>query len=97
MRTLSTYALALLALLAAPIAHAGEAKLLNVSTNIAALILFSLKGHIWWHFAVPLALANVLGSVLGSWLALRHGTGFVRVIFIVVVGGLIVKTGMDAI
>lgn len=44
-----------------------------------------------------LALANVLGSVLGSWLALRHGTGFVRVIFIVVVGGLIVKTGMDAI
>ena len=74
-----------------------SAKLLNLSTNIAALLLFAAKGHIWWHFAVPLALANVLGSVLGSWLALRHGTGFVRVIFIVVVGGLIVKTGMDAI
>lgn len=74
-----------------------SAKLLNLSTNIAALLLFAAKGHIWWHFAVPLALANVLGSVLGSWLALRHGTGFVRVIFIVVVGGLIVKTGMDAV
>ena len=74
-----------------------SAKLLNLSTNIAALLLFAAKGHIWWHFAVPLALANVLGSVLGSWLALRHGTGFVRVIFIVVVGGLIVKTGIDTI
>ncbi len=73
-----------------------SAKLLNLATNIAALALFVAKGHIWWHFALPLAVANVLGSVLGSYLALRHGTGFVRVIFIVVVGALIVKTGWDA-
>ncbi len=72
------------------------AKLLNLATNIAALVLFAAKGHVWWHFALPLALANVLGSLLGSWLALRHGTAFVRVIFIVVVGSLIVKTGWDA-
>ena len=72
-----------------------SAKLLNVSTNIAALILFSLKGHIWWHFALPLALANVLGSVLGTHMALKHGTGFVRGIFILVVSVLILKTGYD--
>ncbi|WP_027994627.1 sulfite exporter TauE/SafE family protein [Simplicispira psychrophila] len=72
-----------------------SAKLLNVSTNIAALILFSLKGHIWWHFAVPLAVANVLGSVLGTHMALKHGTGFVRGIFITVVSVLILKTGYD--
>ena len=29
-----------------------SAKLLNTATNLAALILFSLKGHVWWHFAV---------------------------------------------
>lgn len=73
-----------------------SAKLLNLATNLAALLLFTWKGHVWWHFALPLAVANVLGSVLGSWLALRHGTGFVRVIFIVVVGALILKTGKDA-
>ena len=73
-----------------------SAKLLNVSTNIAALILFAAKGHVWWHFALPLAVANVVGSILGTHLALKHGTGFVRVIFIVVVGALIVKTGYDA-
>ena len=72
-----------------------SAKLLNVSTNIAALILFSAKGHIWWHLALPLALANVVGSVLGTHMALKHGTGFVRGIFIFVVSVLILKTGYD--
>ncbi|NMM77887.1 TSUP family transporter [Acidovorax sp. SRB_24] len=73
-----------------------SAKLLNVATNVAALILFSLKGHIWWHFALPLAVANVVGSVLGTHMALKHGTGFVRGIFIFVVSVLILKTGYDA-
>ena len=72
-----------------------SAKLLNLATNLAALVLFALKGHIWWHFMLPLALANVAGSLLGTYMALRHGTGFVRGIFIVVVSALIVKTGYD--
>lgn len=73
-----------------------SAKLLNLATNAAALVLFTLKGHVWWHFAVPLAVANVLGSLLGTHMALRHGTGFVRTIFIAVVSLLILKTGYDA-
>src|SRR3990167_2479676 len=73
-----------------------SAKLLNVSTNIAALILFTYKGHVWWHFALPLAVANVVGSLLGTHMALKHGTGFVRWIFIFVVSTLILKTGYDA-
>jgi len=72
------------------------AKLLNLSSNLAALILFAFKGHVWWHFALTLALANVAGSLLGTRLALRHGAGFVRGVFIVVVGVLILKTGYDA-
>ena len=73
-----------------------SAKLLNLASNAAALLLFTLKGHVWWHFAIPLAVANVLGSMLGTWMALRHGTGFVRTIFIGVVSLLILKTGYDA-
>jgi len=72
------------------------AKLLNLSSNLAAILLFALKGHVWWHFTLALALANVAGSLLGTRLALRHGAGFVRGVFIVVVGVLIVKTGYDA-
>jgi hypothetical protein len=43
-----------------------------------------------------MALANVVGSVLGTRLALKHGTGFVRGVFITVVGALILKTSYDA-
>ncbi|MGH6626274.1 MAG: sulfite exporter TauE/SafE family protein [Burkholderiaceae bacterium] len=73
-----------------------SAKLINSATNLAALILFALKGHVWWHFALLMALANVAGSLLGTRLALRHGAGFVRGVFIAVVSALILKTGYDA-
>lgn len=72
------------------------AKLLNTATNLAALLLFAWKGHVWWHYALALAVANVAGSLLGTHLALKHGASFVRVVFIFVVGALILKTGYDA-
>ena len=73
-----------------------SAKLLNTATNLAALLLFAYKGHVWWHFALTMAIANVVGSLLGTRLALKHGSGFVRIVFIVVVSALILKTGFDA-
>jgi uncharacterized membrane protein YfcA len=72
------------------------AKLLNTATNFAALILFAYKGYVWWHFAVVMALANVAGSLMGTHMALKHGTGFVRSAFILVVSALICKTAYDA-
>ena len=73
-----------------------SAKLLNVATNIAAIVLFAMKGHIWWQVGLMMAAANVAGSLVGSHLALKHGTGFVRWVFVIVVGVLIVKTGWAA-
>lgn len=73
-----------------------SAKLLNVSSNLSAILLFAAKGHVWWALVIPLALANILGSFLGTRLALKHGTGFVRGVFILVVGALIMRTGYDA-
>jgi uncharacterized membrane protein YfcA len=51
---------------------------------------------VWWHLAVVMALANIVGSLIGTRLALKHGAGFVRIVFIVVVSALIVKTGYDS-
>ncbi|WOP15375.1 TSUP family transporter [Ottowia sp. SB7-C50] len=73
-----------------------SAKLLNVATNLAAIALFAIKGHVWWHIGMVMAVANVAGSLIGTRLALKHGAGFVRGVFIVVVGALILKTGYDA-
>jgi len=73
-----------------------SAKLINTATNLAALMLFAWKGHVWWHFVLAMATANVVGSLLGTCLALKHGSGFVRIAFIVVVSALILKTTYDA-
>ncbi|MBH1988143.1 MAG: TSUP family transporter, partial [Burkholderiales bacterium] len=72
------------------------AKRLNFATNVAALAWFIPAGHVVWALALPMAAANVLGSSVGTRLALRHGAGFVRGVFLMVVGALIVKTGHDA-
>lgn len=73
-----------------------SAKLLNSCSNFSALALFAFKGHIWWHYALVLAVANVAGSLLGTRLALRHGASFVRLVFVLVVSALILRTGYDA-
>lgn len=75
----------------------GCAKLLNTATNLASLATFALTGHVWWGFMLPMAIANVLGSMLGTRLALRHGSGFIRLVFISVVAALVLKTGWDAV
>jgi uncharacterized protein len=72
-----------------------SAKFLNVMTNLAAISLFALKGHIWWHLALMMGLANMVGSILGTRLALKHGAVFVRWMFLGVVSALIAKTAWD--
>ena len=73
-----------------------SAKVLNVATNFAALVLFASKGHVWWQVGLVLVAANIVGSILGTYLALKHGAPFVRHIFIWVVSLLILKTAYDA-
>jgi uncharacterized protein len=73
-----------------------SAKVLNVATNFAALVLFASKGHVWWQVGLILAAANIAGSMVGTHLALKHGASFVRHIFILVVSLLILKTAYDA-
>lgn len=72
-----------------------SAKFINTATNFSALVLFAWQGHVWWHLALAMALANVAGSLIGTRLALRHGAGFVRQVFILVVLALICKTAWD--
>ena len=73
-----------------------SAKLINVASNAAAFILFASKGHVWWQIAALMAVANVLGSLIGTRVALARGTGVVRGMFVLVVSALILKTGWDA-
>ena len=72
------------------------AKLMNTATNVAAIGLFAWKGHVWWQIAAVMAVTNVIGSLIGTRLALAKGAGFVRGMFVVVVSALVLKTGWAA-
>lgn len=75
-------------------ASAGS-KVVNVATNLAAMAFFLPAGHILLPLAVGMALANMAGSATGTWLALRYGSRFIRVVFLWLVGLLIVKFALD--
>jgi len=72
------------------------AKVVNVACNFAALIWFGYSGHLIWQLGATMAVAQVAGSIIGSRMAMKHGSGFVRKLFLVVVTILIIKTGYDA-
>ena len=71
------------------------AKIVNVSTNLAAIGYFVPNGYYIAAAALVMAVGNVAGSFVGTHLALRHGSRFVRKAFLVVVCGLIVKFAWD--
>jgi uncharacterized membrane protein YfcA len=73
-----------------------SAKVLNVACNVAALIWFGFSGHVIWMLGLAMAVCGVVGSVAGTHLAIKHGSGFVRSLFLVVVSALVLKTTYDA-
>lgn len=76
--------------------HASSAaKVINLSTNAAALLYFVPTGHVLWSIGLAMAAFNILGALLGARLALRHGSGFVRLTFIGVAALLILRLGWD--
>lgn len=76
--------------------HASAAaKVVNVATNLAALVYFLPNGFWLPLLAAAMASSNVAGSATGTWLALRHGSAFVRRVFLAVVGILILRFAWD--
>ena len=72
-----------------------NAKFVNMATNIAATIYFAQSGHILYQYAIPMAVFNISGSFLGTRLALLKGNKFIRVFFLVVVFGTILRFAYD--
>jgi uncharacterized membrane protein YfcA len=73
------------------------AKAVNTMTNLAALILFAAGGHVLWGLGLAMAAANLLGSQVGTRLAIRRGSTWVRRVFLVVVAALVLRLGYDVV
>lgn len=78
------------------LAASASAKLVNVATNLSALLYFAYSGQILYHIGIPMAICNIAGSQLGSRLALSKGSGFVRVFFLLIVSAIILKFTYDS-
>ena len=72
-----------------------KAKIANVATNLGALVVFAPGGHVMLRVGVVMAVANLVGGYLGARTALRLGSGFVRVVFIVVVSAFVVRLSLQ--
>jgi len=75
---------------------AAPSKIANVASNLGALLVFVLAGQMMWSVGLWMAVANFAGGQVGSRLAIRYGSDFIRRCFIVVVACLITKTFYDA-
>ena len=76
--------------------HASAAsKVVNVATNLASIGFFIPNGYYLPLAALIMAAANLIGSFIGTHMALRRGSGFVRRLFLGIVCLLIVKFAWD--
>lgn len=62
----------------------GNAKVMNLSSNIAAFVTFAIGGNILWALGIPAALCGIAGQYVGSGLALKKGAKIIRPMFLVV-------------
>lgn len=72
-----------------------NAKMVNLATNFGSICLFVLKGKIIWAIAIPMAICNALGGFIGAKLAIQKGNGFIRIFFLIVVIGTLIRFGYD--
>jgi hypothetical protein len=70
-----------------------KAKIANFATNLGALTVFAPMGLVMIKVGLVMAAANLLGGYVGARTAVARGSGFVRVVFVLIVAAFIVRIG----
>lgn len=88
--------LVFIALLGFDFLHASaHAKMVNLATNLGSITLFLIKGKIIWLIALPMAVSNALGSVIGAYLAIARGNKFIRIFILIIVTATLLRFAYD--
>jgi uncharacterized membrane protein YfcA len=72
-----------------------HAKMVNLATNFGSILFFLIKGTILWNLAIPMALCNAAGGFIGAKIAIKKGNSFIRIFFLLVVVGTLIRFGYD--
>jgi uncharacterized membrane protein YfcA len=70
------------------------AKVVNVATNVGAILVFGINGAVIWQIGIIMGVANISGAIIGARLAIKGGSTLVRKVFLLVTVALIVKVGI---
>jgi uncharacterized membrane protein YfcA len=75
----------------------GNAKVVNLASNLSALITFMISSKVLFLVGIPAALFSILGHWIGSGLAIRNGSKVIKPVFVAVLVLLLVKITSDII
>lgn len=64
------------------VSASGNSKVLNLVSNVTALVLFAINGRIYYAIGIPMAICMILGAKFGTRLALNKGTKLIKPIFV---------------
>ncbi len=70
-------------------------KIMNFTSNIAALLLFVFGGHVLYLSGLIMGAGQLIGARLGAGMAIRRGTAFIRPIFLTMVAAVTLKLLYD--
>ena len=73
----------------------GTAKIVNLASNIGALLTFIAGGKVLYFVGLPAALFGIVGNWIGSGLALKKGVNVIKPVMIIVLVILFAKILMD--
>ncbi|MCB5245780.1 MAG: TSUP family transporter [Candidatus Cloacimonetes bacterium] len=61
----------------------GNTKIVNLTSNLTALITFLIAGKVYFPLAIPSAICGIAGNILGSKLVILRGNKLIRSVFII--------------
>lgn len=70
-------------------------RMVNLASNVGSLVFFIINGKILYQIAIPMAVCNALGGLLGARLAILKGNAFIRIFFLAVVVIVIIRFARD--
>lgn len=72
-----------------------DAKVVNFASNLASVSAFGIAGTVAWKIALPMAVGQLAGGIVGARLAIKGGTKLIRMMVLVVSGALVAKLLWD--
>ncbi len=73
----------------------GNARVVNLASNFAALVVYMLAGQVMYKIAIPATACSILGYWVGSGLAINKGAKYIKPVMICVITGLFIKIIWD--